>query len=64
MVLLIDSEAKINRFLPELADLSDQLLAMVNTARVHRFVAPARRSCWSSLRDLWALRRLGRPAPA
>ncbi len=58
MVLIIDSEAKINRFLPQLADLGDQLLATVNSARVHRCVASARRSCWSSLRDWWTLHRL------
>lgn len=65
MVLIIDSEAKINRFLPQLADLSDQLLATMNTARVHRCVARVRRSCWSSVRDWWTLHRLAaRPDPA
>jgi PII-like signaling protein len=58
MVLIIDSEAKINRFLPELADLTDQLLATVNTARVHRCIVPTRRSCWSGVRDWWAHHRL------
>lgn len=58
MVLIIDSEAKINCFLPQLAELSDQLLATVNSAHVHRCVAPTRRSCWSSMRDWWSIHRL------
>lgn len=67
-VVILDSQARIEAFLPQLADIADRAVVTVNPARLHRCATGPRASWWQQVSDWWVLRHRGdrhsRPQPS